>query len=150
MSRCFSFFVVLACLASAAGRAPADDPKGQKPEAALNGSWTLASLEVDGEKLSPETIANATMTVKDGKYTFKMHEDSEEGTFKVDSSKKPAQIDLDIQTGESKGKKQLGIYEVDATTWKLCLTEPGESTRPSEIHAKQGSKQLLFIFKKKS
>ena len=156
MYRCLSFFLVCACAAGAAGGAQADDPKGQKPEAALNGVWTLASLEVNGEKLSQDIIANATMTVKDGKYTFKMldpnklQDQIEEGTFKVDSSKKPATIDLDIKTGESEGKKQLGIYEVDDKTWKLCVNEAGQEIRPKKFQAKEGTKDLLFVFKKKS
>lgn len=150
MLRCLSVFLVCACALVAAGRSPAEDPKGQKPEAALSGVWILSSLEVDGQKLSDEAIANSTITVKDGKYTYKVqNQTEEEGTFKVDGSKKPPTMDLDIQTGKSQGKRQLGIYELDGKTWKLCVAEAGEELRPKEFHAKEGSKQLLFIFKKK-
>jgi uncharacterized protein (TIGR03067 family) len=141
--------LALAAVILSAGFVKADDQKDKKPEAALDGTWTLSSLEVNGQKVSEDALANATMTVKDGKYTFKMQDESEEGTFKVDASKKPATINLDIKTGMSKGMKQLGIYEVNAGTWKLCLNDPGEGVRPKEIHANEGSKQLLFIFKKK-
>ncbi len=148
MSRCFQA-LALAAVILTTGFTKADDPKDKKPEAALDGTWTLASLEVNGQKVSEEAIANAIMTVKDGKYTFKMQDESEEGVFKVDASKKPATIDLDIKTGMSKDMKQLGIYEVKDGAWKLCLNEPGDGVRPTEIHANKDSKQLLFIFKKK-
>jgi uncharacterized protein (TIGR03067 family) len=146
MSRCFCV-LALSALCAAAATALADDPK--PPQTKLEGTWSLASLEVNGQKVSEETLANATITIKGNKYSFKMQDQSEDGALKVDAGKKPATIDLDILSGESKGKKQLGIYQVDDKTLKLCLTEPGSETRPKEIHANEGSGQLLFIFKKK-
>ena len=143
------FLFAFVCLMTTVSTATADDPKDKKPEAALEGAWTLASLEVNVQKVSGENLTNATMTIKGNKYAFKMQDQSEEGTLKVDGGKKPATIDLDILTGEGQGKKQLGIYELEGTTWKLCLTEAGDETRPKEIQAKEGSKQLLFVFKKK-
>jgi uncharacterized protein (TIGR03067 family) len=146
MSRCFRVLAV-AALCVVASTALADDPK--QPDAKLEGTWALASLEVNGQKVSEETLTNATITIKGNKYTFKIQDQSEDGTLKVDASKKPATIDLDILSGESKGKKQLGIYEVDDKSFKICLTEPGNETRPKEIRANEGSGQLLFVFKKK-
>lgn len=146
MSRCFRILALFSFLTIAA-TAAADDSK--KPESKLEGTWSLATLEVNGQKVSEETLANATITIKGNEYSFKMQDQSEKGTLKVDAGKKPATIDLDILSGESKGKKQLGIYEVDDKTLKICLTEPGNETRPKEIHANEGSGQLLFVFKKK-
>lgn len=146
MSRCFRVLALSALLAAAA-TAFADDPKPSQTK--LEGTWSLASLEVNGQKVSEETLANATITIKGNKYSFKMQDQSEEGTMKVDSDKKPATIDLDILSGESKGKKQLGIFQVDDKTLKLCLTEPGSEARPKEIQANEGSGQLLFVFKRK-
>ena len=149
MSRCFSTCALI-CLFVTSGMAPADDPKDSKPEMVLEGEWTLTSLEVDGRKISPEILMDATMTVKGGKYTYKMEENDEEGTLKIDASKKPATINLDISSGKGQGKKQLGIYEIDGAMWKLCVSEAGLEKRPTEFNAKKDSKQLLFVFKKKS
>ncbi len=142
---------LLVCCIIPAGKAPADDSKGQKAETALEGTWTLVSLEFDGRKLSDEDLVNGTMTIKGNKYVFKMQkkENDEEGTLKIDAGKKPATIDLDILTGRSKGKKQVGIYELDGTSLKFCFSDPGETERPKEFKAGEGSKQTLFGFKKK-
>ena len=150
MSRCICLCAFV-CLSMAVGRAPADDPKDKKPENTLEGTWMLVSLEYDGLKLPEEKLANGTMTIKGNKYAFKMQEpqNDEEGNLTVDAGKKPATIDLDILTGRSKGKKQLGIYELNSTSLKLCFMDEGEKERPKEFSAKEAAKQTLFVFKKK-
>jgi len=40
-------------------------------------------------------------------------------TFTIDPAKKPKTIDYQMTDGFTKGKKQLGIYEVDGDTFKL-------------------------------
>ena len=117
MLRCL-FLCACLGLIPMAGNATADDPKAKTPESALEGAWTLTSLEDNGDKVSEEVLTSASMVMKGNKYTFKMLDDkmqlqTEEGTLKVDAAKKPATIDLDISSGESKGKKQLGIYQLD-------------------------------------
>ncbi|HEV8059948.1 MAG TPA: TIGR03067 domain-containing protein [Gemmataceae bacterium] len=150
MSRyfCLGLFV---CGMLTAGKAPADDPKAPKPDTVLEGTWTLVNLEWEGRKISDEDLVNGTMTIKANKYVFKMqkNENDEEGTLKIDAGKKPATIDLDILTGRSKGKKQVGIYELDGTSLRFCFSDPGEMERPKEFKAGEGSKQTLFGFKKK-
>jgi uncharacterized protein (TIGR03067 family) len=147
MLRCLQFLALTVLLLGANG-AGADDQKDKVLES-LNGTWELASLEVNGTKVPADDLAGATMTVTKGNYVFKMLSETEEGSFKIDVNKKPATINLDIRTGESEGKKQLGIFDLTNSTWRLCLNDPGIGERPKEIHAKKGSKQLLFEFKKK-
>ena len=147
---CFFYLTALICFFVNANAAPADDPKDGKPAMVLDGDWILTSLEVDGEKVSPERLGGATMAIKDGKYTYRVERESdEEGTLKIDAGKKPSTINLDISSGGSKGQKQLGIYELEGGMWKMCVSEPGLETRPTEFSAKKDSKQLLFVFKKK-
>ena len=43
--------------------------------------------------------------------------------LKIDAGKKPATINLEISSGGSNGKKQLGIYELEGGMWKLCVSE---------------------------
>ena len=54
-----------------------------------------------------------SMTFKfDGKkYIQKVRDLSEEGNYSIDPSQSPKTIDLDIKTGNDKGKKQVGIYK---------------------------------------
>jgi uncharacterized protein (TIGR03067 family) len=141
-----------ACLIGLSGRSAGDDVKDKKPEALLEGDWSVVSEEKGGDKqlLNAEDSAKLVLSFKGNKYTFKGDKASEEeGTFKVDTSKKPYTIDLDITSGETKGKKQLGIFEVDATSLTLCVEAAGSTARPGAMKTEDGSNVLLFVFKKK-
>ena len=70
-----------------------------------------------------------------------------QGTFKVDPSKKPKEIDMKItedETGKHKGKTAQGIYALDGDTLKWCVAEPGTTERPKEFAAPADTK-LMFI-----
>ena len=89
-----------------------------------------------------------TFVIKNNTYTLSVGAtEIETGTFKLDSSKKPKTIDLEIQSGNDKGKKQPGIYELEGDTFKVCLAFPGESDRPKEV-AKADTKTVSFVFKR--
>jgi uncharacterized protein (TIGR03067 family) len=123
------------------------DKAAKKDADPLQGTWKLTGGKVRGDPL-PEGEDGGKWVLKDGKYTFTSPEMVEEGTYKIDTSKKPAQLDLDITAGNDKGKKQVGIYKVEGETLTVCLAFPGGKERPSEFDTKEGSDRLLFIFKR--
>jgi uncharacterized protein (TIGR03067 family) len=57
--------------------------------------------------------------------------------YTIDPSKNPKTIDYDMTEGFSKGKKQLGIYELNGDTFKACFNSPG-AERPTEFKAGAG------------
>ncbi len=128
----------------------ADDPKddaAKKELDMLQGTWTTLSIEEDGKALPAEKLKGSEMVIKGDKYTFKLGDMSEEGTLKLDPAKKPKTVDISITSGQDKGKKQLGLYELSAESFKLCVTRP-ELERPKGIAAKEGSENILFTFKR--
>ena len=44
--------------------------------------------------------------------------------MKLDAAKKPKTVDVTITKGRDKGKKQYGLYQVDADTLKFCFAAP--------------------------
>jgi uncharacterized protein (TIGR03067 family) len=68
-------------------------------------------------------------------------------TYKLDPSKKPAEIDLSPTAGEIKGKVFPGIYELDGDSLKLCRNQPGQK-RPNEFVSNKGSDEVLLILKR--
>ena len=50
--------------------------------------------------------------------------------------------------GFTKGKRQFGIYEVDDTTYKLCLSPKKDGERPKEFASKPNSENVIEILKK--
>jgi uncharacterized protein (TIGR03067 family) len=105
----------------------------------VEGSWTVVELEFAGQKLPAENLKELDIklvVMKDGKYAQKIKgEVKEEGTLKLDPSKKPATVDLNITSGDDKGKLQLGIYELKGDTWRLSLARPGDENRPTAFDA---------------
>ncbi len=65
----------------------------------------------------------------------------------VDPSRKPRTIDYQMTEGFTKGKRQLGIYEVDGDTFKACFGKPG-AERPTDFASKPGDGSTLSVWKR--
>jgi uncharacterized protein (TIGR03067 family) len=101
----------------------------------LKGNWTAKSLK-QGGKAAPEDLIAKFQTRFDGK-NYKNVADGqvvEEGTYTIDSSKTPKTIDFDIKSGESQGKKQLAIFQVEGDKLTLVVAEPGSAVRPKALN----------------
>jgi uncharacterized protein (TIGR03067 family) len=135
--------LLLACVAGLLIAADAKDDAAKEEMKKFQGSWDTTA-EVNGKKL-PDP---ATVIIKDNTYTVKVKDKKlEEGTLKVDPSKKPKAIDSTAGDGADKGKTMLGIYEIDGDTIKICFAMPGKD-RPKEFVTKEGSDTVLYVMKK--
>jgi uncharacterized protein (TIGR03067 family) len=114
----------------------------------LQGEWVMDSHQYNGEKLAEETIKNYKRTVKDDHFTVVLSDKTVvEGTFTLDGSKKPKTIDITLENADLKGKKMLGIYEIDGDAYKVCLGAP-DIERPTEFVSKPDSSQALTTWKR--
>jgi uncharacterized protein (TIGR03067 family) len=68
--------------------------------------------------------------------------------FTIDPSRKPKTIDYQMIDGQTKGKKQLGIYQIEGDTVKFCFGSPG-SERPPDFTSKPGDGRTLSVWKRK-
>ena len=59
------------------------------------------------------------------------------GRIVLDSSARPARIDLKFESGPQKGTVNLGIYRLGRNSWTLCLAMRG--SRPPEFRSAPGS-----------
>lgn len=106
--------------------------EGKKDSEALQGAWTgekgekgKVDLKFSGNKFTLTFAEKATFT----------------GTFKVDASKKPRQIDMTVDDGPHKefiGKTAQGIFVIEGSTLKWAATEPGKEGRPDAFPEKAG------------
>src|SRR5437016_4035620 len=109
--------MVLVCGLALSAAATADDKKSDQDK--LQGKWKFESGSRGGKPF-PDDIVKTAVFVFDGK-TMKMtrtvdgQEQSREMTFKLDPSKKPKAIDVDMD-----GKPGKGIYSLDGDTLKIC------------------------------
>jgi uncharacterized protein (TIGR03067 family) len=128
------------------GAAENEAPK--KDLAQLQGEWTMVSGSVQGQPLPDELVkqmkrickGDELTTTRDGETFFK-------AKVTIDASKTPKTIDYDMTEGTTKGKKHLGIYEVDGDTLKSCFSAPGDE-RPTDFTTKPGDKRTSTVWKR--
>jgi len=122
-----------------------DDQKELKK---LEGTWVMVSGEAKGEKLSEQTVKNATLTIVGDKHTVKVGEDTLIGTHKLVPTKKPKEIDVTDTEGPFKGKTLLGIYKLGKGEFTVCFAPPGKG-RPKKFTTKSGVAEIFHVWKKK-
>jgi uncharacterized protein (TIGR03067 family) len=117
-----------------AGGVAAQDRKDEQPDGrkALQGTWTIVSLEHGGKK-ADEKVTASTVVFKGDKYRILAGEKAvEEGTFTVDASKTPNQIDVAATSGPDKGTKWHGVYELEGDTLR-AVVGPADKDRPVKL-----------------
>jgi len=130
-------------LAVAVGTPGAKDPP--KKEASIVGVWVQEKLIEGGKDESDRVVGEVRMTfTEDGKVLRKGGR--EEGTYKVDPKKDPAQLDITGTAGE-KDSPLLAIYKVEGDTLTICF-EYGKEIRLTKLESTAGSKIVLMTFKR--
>ena len=115
----------------------------------FKGTWRLSSKEEDGKKFSEEEIKDVIAT-NDGSGNVSVRRGGKvfnEGTVKLDPTKKPKAIDITFTAGERKGQMVLGIYEIEGDTFRVCVARPGDE-RPADFSAKAGSGRTLVAYQR--
>ena len=116
----------------------AEDEAVKKDLAQLQGEWTMISGSANGESMSEEMRKEMKRVCKGDEITVTMGDQVFlKAKLTLDPTKKPKTIDYEMTEGFTKGKKQLGIYEINGDTFKACFSSPG-SERPTELKAGDG------------
>jgi len=104
----------------------------------LQGSWTVTALEMDGETTPDAVLSDARIEIAGNRFTSTGMGVVYQGTLELDASKRPARLDMKFDAGPEKGNTNLGIYQLDGDSWKLCLATRG-TVRPKAFASKPGS-----------
>jgi uncharacterized protein (TIGR03067 family) len=120
-----------------------DSPKDKVPP--IVGEWVCSKLvgggkeaaDLDGLQLSRMRIE----FMADGKVRLKHGDDGSEGTYKIDSKKDPAELDLALDDK----KEAKMIYKLEKDTLIICATKSGED-RPTKFESPAGTKIMLMTF----
>jgi uncharacterized protein (TIGR03067 family) len=102
--------------------------------ARLQGTWDIATLEMDGAAMPPM----GQIILKGDNFTAKGMGPEYRGKLKLDPAKKPKQFELHFTAGPEKGNTSLGIYELGSDTWKICLSVTSK-LRPTKFATAPGS-----------
>ena len=142
------FLIALAALASATMTLAAEKSSITNDLAQLQGTWTMVSGSADGQAMPDEMLkqmkrvckGDETTTTTGGQVFMK-------AKITIDPSKRPKTIDYEMIEGFTKGKKQLGIYEVDGDTFKSCFGAAG-ADRPKDFTSRPGDQRTSSVWKR--
>jgi uncharacterized protein (TIGR03067 family) len=132
------------CLLLAGMAVAADNDADVK---ALEGTWIIDAATLDGRD-HIDDFKGMKLILKGKDYTIQFAENSDKGTFTINTEKSPKWID--IKTGEKGpffGKMLPGIYKLDGDTLVLCLHGDGK-TRPGEFDAPSKTRNMLLTYKR--
>jgi uncharacterized protein (TIGR03067 family) len=144
MSRWTILCVALGLIAAA--DSPAD--AGKKELDALQGKWSMAGLEVNGEKVPPEKFPSSRLEITGERYIVNTGRSSHEMRIKVDPTKSPKTIDMTFQDGDNKGDTAEGIYKVEGDTLTICRPRLPPHERPTEFVTKPGTDRFIVTWKR--
>jgi uncharacterized protein (TIGR03067 family) len=127
----------------------ADDKDAVKKDlAAMQGEWSMVSGSADGQPMPDDQRKRMKRVCKGDETTTTMSGQVYiKAKITLDPLKKPKTIDYDMTDGFTKGKKQLGIYEVEGDTFKACFGKPG-AERPTDFTSKPGDGRTLSVWKR--
>jgi uncharacterized protein (TIGR03067 family) len=117
----------------------------------LSGTWQLARAVVDGKPVPNDQLKD-TILVTDGN-TFRFPKASgagthPAGTFTINPSTEPNQVDSVATGGPNTGQVTLGIYQIiDQNHKRACWGPPG-GPRPTAFESPPGSRRILQDWEK--
>jgi len=133
--------LILVCISAAQ-----DDAKNEMT--LLEGEWSMASGQANGQAMPQELVKTGRRVAKDGETTISIGGQVYfKAKFSIDPTQKPKAIDYTMTEGPTKGKTHLGIYELDGDTVEFCFAAPGQD-RPKEFTAKEGSQRTMSVWKR--
>jgi uncharacterized protein (TIGR03067 family) len=125
----------------------AGEKASKKDEDLIKGTWSIKSAAKEGQKESEDKLKELKITfAAGGKLNVMGPGKDSEGTYKLDASRKPKQIDVTIDDG-GKELTLKGIYELKKDSLKICLAHPPDE-RPTEFATQAGVKTMLIVFRR--
>ena len=129
----------------AANPAGALDPELQK----MQGEWLMLAGEMDGQKLPESFLKGARRVAKGDTVTVRMSgQRFWHARVALNTNKQPREIDYEVASGPSQGKKQFGIYEWDSGKLKICFADPGKD-RPTDFTTEKGSGRSSSVWERR-
>jgi uncharacterized protein (TIGR03067 family) len=156
MARAVSLIVLVAVGPAIFADGPAGDA-AERDRKALVGTWTVVSVEANGQKIPDEAIKDFQFIFTPESLTRKKGGKAESGAgYRLDPSKSPKWIDM---TGTTDGKERAvpALYELSGDTLKLCFRndykskdgKPAEDPkRPAKLEGGANSMQVLMVLRR--
>jgi uncharacterized protein (TIGR03067 family) len=129
----------------------ADEPgqdAGAKDLEAMQGAWTMVSIEVNGRAVAENQVKTGRLLVKGDKYALTMGDRTITSTVMLDPSTTPRTIDLTFDNGPTTGQTVKGIYKIEGDRLTVCRGLSRETVRPVEFSTGAESGQSLVVWRR--
>ena len=114
----------------------------------MTGTWSCAAATINGKPLADTTVKKLHLTMTDTRYkTERNDEVLFDSTYRLDTMKSPAHINMVGTEGDLAGKEAQGIIAVEGDTLKICYTMPGKP-RPVSFASATNSEAYLIVWKR--
>ncbi len=127
---------------------PAQDAAAKKDLAALQGSWTLVAMEVEGKAVEADKLRGTTLTIKDNQYTLVTRQGQHKVEITLDPAARPRAIDMKFLDGPNKDRVGRGIYEIDGNTFKVCRHLDPQDPRPDGFKTADKIGRFVMVWEK--
>src|SRR5262249_35638681 len=127
---------------------PTQDNAAKKDLAAMEGSWTLVSMEVDGKEVPPDKLQGATLTIRGNKYALVTRGKQHDVEITLDAGKTPKVIDMKFLDGPNKDRVGKGIYQLDGNTLKICRGLDPQQERPGSFKTKGQVNYFVMVWQR--
>ena len=116
----------------------------------MQGTWTMAGLEVDGKDVPAAKLEGTVLTVKDDRYAVKVKDRVIECVLRLDPSKDPKAVDM-VFAEPGGGEKVLkGIYQVENDTLKIARGLDAKQERPGQFATWPGTTYFVVTWKRQA
>ena len=113
---------------------------------ALQGSWIPAKAELGAQPLPEDVLKKITLTLTNHDYVVTITgEQSDYGTWTIDTSAKPKAMTIVGTKGPNTGKTFPCIYELKGDNLRICYDLSG-AKRPTEFKTEAGTKLYLVTY----
>jgi len=112
------------------------------------GTWSCVNATVNGKPLAETTVKKLRLTMTDTRY--KTERDGEvlfDSTYRLDTTKAPAHINMVGTEGDLIGKEAQGIIALEGDTLRICYTMPGK-LRPTAFASATNSEAYLIVWQR--
>lgn len=142
------WLVCVAVLTVLAAYGRSDDAKADKDDQkAILGTWLPESAELAGKPYPDNILKKIRLVLTEGKYLVTGAGGPDEGTCKIDPSKKPHTMEITGTKGPNKGRTLPAIYELTGDTLRVCYDLSGKAP-PEEFKSKPMTKLYLVTYKR--
>ncbi len=127
-------------------------PEVQKELKKFQGTWVMASGEMDGKKAADEHVKQSKLTYEGNKVEIVVPNQTGEtiiaDIIDIDPTKNPKEMHFVRRNGPNAGKTLIGIYEFEGNDQYKFAFDPAGKTKLKEFVTKEGTGHVRNTWKR--